>query len=236
MARALSAGLRVVGWTLLTAGAVVVLYLIYSLYFTNFETESAQADLRADWDSQVARAPAPPVASPSPTRSPTAAEPAPTAETPVVEPTDEPPAPPDGDAVALLWFERPGEAPPVTDQPYVVVAGVSAADLAKGPGHYPETDGPGEEGNFAVAGHRTTHGAPFFHLDDLREGDEIHVMDREGEEYVYRFVDQRIVAPTNVGVLDDRPLGEDAPTITLTTCHPRFSNRQRLVVFGELVA
>jgi sortase A len=143
-------------------------------------------------------------------------------------------AKPSGESVALLWFERPGENPPVTDKTYVVVSGVTLADLAQGPGHYPQTAAPGEAGNFAVAGHRTTHGAPFFRLDELREGDEIHVVDRQGDEHVYAFREQRIVAPTNLDVLGSEPIPDAQGIITLTTCHPRFSNSQRLIVFGEL--
>lgn len=243
---------RVAAWALIAAGAVVALYLVYSLWFTNLQTAAAQDDMRAQWTAQVgpvdAGAPAPPPATPAagatqqsvgdpvddpgPTAAPVDPDPA---DDPVVGGTATGPEAPTGDAVALVWFERPGGPAPVTDEPYVVVSGVSLADLARGPGHYPSTAGPGEEGNFAVAGHRTTHGAPFFRLDDLTEGDEIHVMDTGGRTHVYRYVTQRVVAPTTVSVLGDDPLGVEGDTVTLTTCHPRFSNRQRLVVVGELV-
>lgn len=234
------------GWLLLGLGVLVVLYLIYSLWFTNLGTQRAQADLRGDFDEQIERRRAAPALDPRPLSASRAtptpdATPTPQASEGVAasEPPDDPvvaevPQDGDGSALALLWFERPGRPEPVTDEPYVVVDGVSLADLAAGPGHYPDSDDPGE-GNFAVAGHRTTHGAPFFRLDDLQEGDEIHVLDLDGTEHVYRYVSQRIVAPTELWVVGADPLGLDAPTITLTTCHPRFSNRQRLVAFGELV-
>lgn len=249
--------LSVVAWTFIGMGVLVALYLVYSLFFTNLETAAAQDRLLDDWQSRVGQferdtdpglAAADPseraASKPAPTTRPTPAatfDPAPTSDatpsapdTPVVG--DALPDAPSGEAVALLWFERPDGGTPVTDEPYVVVSGVSLADLTKGPGHYPQTAGPGEDGNFAVAGHRTTYGAPFFNLQELRDGDEIHVMDTAGDEYVYRFVEQRIVAPTNLSVIAPHPLGEDRSTITLTTCHPRFSNRQRMIVFGELVA
>lgn len=234
--------LGAVGWLLLGLGVLVVLYLVYSLWFTNLGTERAQARLRDDFSAQVEQRRGEVVVAPSPipTPTPTPTPTPPPVESEVADPPDDPvvaevPQDGDGSAVALLWFERPGGAPPVTDDRYVVVDGVTLADLAAGPGHYPRSGDPGE-GNFAVAGHRTTHGAPFFRLDELREGDEIHVVDLDGVEHVYRFVRQRIVAPSEVWVVGEDPIGRDRPTITLTTCHPRFSNRQRLVVFGELVA
>jgi sortase A len=111
-----------------------------------------------------------------------------------------------------------------------VVEGVGIPDLEKGPGHYPGTPLPGQPGNAAIAGHRTTYGAPFYRLDELAKGDEIVVTTLQGR---YRFVvdETRIVQPEQVDVID--------PTIdsrlTLTTCNPRFSNRQRLVVSAILV-
>jgi sortase A len=139
-----------------------------------------------------------------------------------------------GDAYAVLWFERDGE-PIVTDEPLYVVEGVTLDDLRAGPGHYPESDSPGGDGNLAVAGHRTTYGAPFWSLDELSDGDTIHVVDRDGEEWVYAYREQRVVSPADTWVVDEDPLETGAPTITLTTCHPRFSAAQRLIAWGELV-
>lgn len=212
--------LRVVGWTLIAAGMVILLYLLYSLLFTNLTTKAAQADLSDQWPH--------PVASLEP-----AAEEGRGAPDDAV---DEVPPPPDAGAVAVLEFSRPASDEPVVHaDPLFVVSGVGRADLARGPGHYPDTAAPGQTGNFAVAGHRTTHGAPFFHLDDLREDDEVHVTDRAGDRHTYRVVDERIVAPTDVWVVGEEPRGASGPTLTLTTCHPRFSAAQRLVVFAELV-
>ena len=226
---------RGVGWVLTAAGLVVVLYLVYSLLFTNLETGRAQQRLLDDFTAAVDTAAAP---GPSPTPTPTAAGPEPTA-VPGAQAGGDPRlgggADGDGDAVALIWFSRPGGDPPVTDERYVVVDGVALPDLEAGPGHYPQTAEPGGEGNFAVAGHRTTHGAPFFRLDDLREGDRVHVLATDGREHTYEVRRQQVVAPTALWVLGDDPIATGGPTITLTTCHPRFSNRQRLVAFGELV-
>lgn len=212
--------LRYTGWSLIVAGFVVLLYVVYTLFFTNFATNAAQADLSDDWQRRIAQAAAP--------------EPE--------EDDAEPAAPPvavldPGSAVAVLEFSRPGtDEPPVHADPLYVVSGVRLADLTRGPGHYPASAPPGGDGNFAVAGHRTTYGAPFYHLDQLVDGDEIHVTGRDGQRHTYRVVRQEIVHPGDTWVIGADPLGTGAPTLTLTTCHPRFSAAQRLVVFAERVS
>lgn len=206
---------RGLGWVLLVSGAVILLYVVYLMWFTNLGTAQAQRDLAESWDRQITAAPAD------------------DGEDSDEDEADEVPDP--GDAYAMLWFERDGE-PVVTEDPLYVVSGVTLDDLRAGPGHYPDSAAPGSEGNVGIAGHRTTYGAPFWSLDELREGDTIHVVDRDGREWVYEFAEQRIVSPTDTWVVDEDPLDTGAPTITLTTCHPRFSAAQRLIVWGELVS
>ena len=94
---------------------------------------------------------------------------------------------------------------------------------------------PGGAGNLAIAGHRTTYGAPFWSLNELQEGDTIHVVDREGREWIYAYREQQVVAPTDLWVVGQDPLERGEPTITLTTCHPRGSAAQRLIAWGELL-
>lgn len=210
--------MRGVGWVLLGAGAVLALYLVYSLYWTGLETSGHQRDLLEDWNLEVGSVEG---------RLADAVEdgPAPLAEA----------APAVGDAVAALQFRRPGEdAPIILEEPVFVVEGVTADALRAGPGHYRGTALPGESGNFAVAGHRTTYGAPFFDLDQARVGDEVHVTDRAGTRWVYDVVESKVVAPDDTSVLAPHPLGPDTPVLTLTTCHPRFSNRERLIVVASL--
>ena len=111
----------------------------------------------------------------------------------------------------------------------VVVEGVEVADLKKGPGHYPETALPGQVGNMVVSGHRTTYGAPFYRLDELKPGDQIIVFDAAGP-FRYRITETKVVAPTQISVIAP---SSDA-RLTLTTCHPRFSARQRLIIVAAL--
>ena len=112
----------------------------------------------------------------------------------------------------------------------VIVAGVRTEDLKKGVGHYPETPLPGQQGNAAIAGHRTTYGAPFYRVDELEVGDEIKITTLQGA-FVYRVTGQSIVAPSEYSVVADQP---DKVMLTLTSCHPRYSAKQRIIVTAEL--
>jgi len=152
---------------------------------------------------------------------------------PVVGPSGPPEAPASGPpriggAIARLYIPR-------MHKQWVVVQGVSRADIRYAPGHYPETAMPGNIGNFSVAGHRTP--AIFWDLDQLRNGDLIGVETRE-QWYVYRVVQVEIVSPHAVQVVAPWPNHPgERPTkamITLTTCNPKLDNYQRLVVHGEL--
>jgi sortase A len=89
---------------------------------------------------------------------------------------------------------------------------------------------PGQPGNVAIAGHRTTYGAPFFDLDSLKPDDEILVTTRQGS-FEYRVRASRVVGPDEVQVLNASP----DTRLTLTTCNPRFSASQRLVVVSQLI-
>jgi sortase A len=112
----------------------------------------------------------------------------------------------------------------------VVVRGSGDDALRKGPGLYDGQPFPGRGGTAAIAGHRTTFGAPFRDLDALRAGDPV-VVEMPYAHFRYRVVRSRIVAPTEVSVLADR--GRER--LVLSACHPRFSSAQRIVVEAELV-
>lgn len=128
--------------------------------------------------------------------------------------------PPEGEVVALIQIPKIGVS-------QFVVSGTADGDLVKGPGHYIGTALPGQAGNVAIAGHRTTHGAPFNRLAELAPGDPIYMTDLAGQRltYVVAFTPFP-VEPSNVSVLNY--FGDNR--LTLTTCNPEFSARQRLVV------
>ncbi|HEV7888635.1 MAG TPA: class E sortase [Acidimicrobiales bacterium] len=129
---------------------------------------------------------------------------------------------PEGDPVAIIDI-------PKINVHKTVVEGVGLPDLKKGPGHYPGTPLPGQKGNAAIAGHRTTYGAPFNRVDELKPGDTINVQTVQGK-FRYIVKETQIVRPTQVEVLDDK--GDNR--LTLTACHPKYSAKQRIVVVAEL--
>lgn len=103
------------------------------------------------------------------------------------------------------------------------------ANLNRGPGHVPGTAYPGMAGNVFIAGHRTTYGAPFGRIDELRKGDRVVLATAEGKS-VYTVYEQRIVQPTDLSVLGQ----EGEPRVTLMACHPRFSASRRILVLARL--
>ena len=104
-----------------------------------------------------------------------------------------------------------------------------AEDLSRGPGHYPETSVPGRGKTIAVAGHRTTFGAPFRHIDKLRAGDVIRLALPYGT-FEYRVFSYRIVEDDDWSIVRQRGF----ETVVLSACHPLYSAEQRWVVFGKL--
>ena len=108
-----------------------------------------------------------------------------------------------------------------------------------GPGHYVNSQWPGEEGNFAVAAHRTSHGAPFNKIDTLQQGDLVFVQTNDFW-FTYKYRQTAIVAPTEIGVIGKVPSGLTGAVargkyMTLTSCHPKWSNNQRIIVWLELI-
>jgi sortase A len=201
--------LRGFGWTMISLGAFTLYFLVYQLIGTNAVTGQAQAALGDQLDKEWAAS----GTAPNPGREPRVKE------KPVAA----------GKAFAKIRI-------PNIEVSQVLVEGTSRDDLRKGPGRISSGRMPGEAGTFAVSGHRTTYGAPFLNLDKLDPGDQI-IVETKHATYTYEVTRTKIVAPTEVSVLDDvkGPNGKLKPTIVLTTCHPKFSARQRLVVFGDLV-
>jgi sortase A len=128
-----------------------------------------------------------------------------------------------GDAIARI------EIPAIGVSEYVV-EGTDTGDLRKGPGHYPDTPLPGEKGTTAIAGHRTTYGAPFRNIDDLKPGQVIR-LDMPDGTFVYRVEKVKIVDDQDLSVLE--PKGYKR--LLLSACHPLYSAAQRVIVFARQV-
>lgn len=127
---------------------------------------------------------------------------------------------------------------PVMGTDTIVVEGTSAKALNTGAGHYPNTPLPGEKGNVAIAGHRTTYGKPFANLDILKPGDKV-ILETPFAKHTYEVVppfgghqNPWVVAANDWTVAEQVP---DESLLTLTTCHPRGSDRQRLVARAKLI-
>lgn len=154
---------------------------------------------------------------------------------------------PIGSGIAVLRIPRFGRG-----YHMVVVEGTGYSDLEKGPGHYPGTAFPGQVGNFAVAGHRTTYLHPFYNINELKPGDNI-VLETKTMWFTYRVEDmpptkgyptihyQEIVDPSAVQVayaVPDQTNPDAKPTLkmlTFTSCNPRYSAAQRIVIHALLV-
>jgi sortase A len=145
-------------------------------------------------------------------------------------------ASPDGKGFATLYVPRFG-----SDYVRPIGEGVSLSAVLNnrdlGIGHYPETQMPGELGNFAIAAHRTTHGAPFKNIADLQVGDKLYVQTPDGW-YTYAFRTLDYVWPTGVDVLEPVPQAPGVKpldrVITLTSCNPMFSAAERIIAYGVL--
>lgn len=198
------------GRTLISAGVLILLFVAYQLWGTGLAEARAQDRLRGDFLDAIATPRAP---TPSPSGTPAV----PTSS------TSTPRAAPSGEAVAIIRI-------PKLDVEKAVVEGVSVEALKKGPGHYPSTPLPGEPGNAAIAGHRTTYGAPFFRLDELVAGDKIEVTTGAGD-FTYEVTGSQIVKPSQNEVL----LPTEDSRLTLTTCNPKYSAAQRLIVTARLL-
>jgi sortase A len=220
---ALRRGARLVGTFLLIAGALILLFVAYQLWGTSVTTRLHQEQLRRQFDQELAQAHHPKTAHSSTTSIPSSSS---TTTQPISGVTYPVPGdvPAEGQPIGIIDI-------PAIGANFVVVEGTSTSDLMLGPGHYAGTPLPGQPGNAAIAGHRTTYLHPFYSLDQVAAGDPIYVTTTQGR-FEYRVTDVTVVPPTDVAVLDPTP----TPTLTLTTCNPRYSASQRLVVLADLVS
>ncbi|MFI5073713.1 MAG: class E sortase [Actinomycetales bacterium] len=216
--RVVRAVVGTVGELAITAGVLLLLFVVWELGVVGFTTNRAQAATVDTLERQFAQ---PTPTAPS-TSSPTAS---PTTPTTV-------PVPPPGDAYAILRIPRLGAA---WAKP--VYQGVGLDVLAKGIGHYPDTQLPGQVGNAAFAGHRAGHGNPLIDIDTIRPGDAI-VVETADTYVIYRADRSEIVPPTDVKVLAPVPDQPGvAPTeawLTLTSCEPKYGSTNRFIVFAKL--
>jgi sortase A len=205
-----------IGRVVLVTGILVLLFIPYLLWGTGLMTARSQADLRSQFvvDQHLAGSVT--------TKPPTPPKPGAATGAPEVAPTIAPPA--IGGPVGIISIPKIGLS-------MMVVEGTDEVRLQAGPGHYPGTPLPGQAGNAAIAGHRTTYLAPFYHLDALVPGDQIGLTTLQGN-FVYTVTGSEVVDPSDVAVV----AATATPQLTLTTCNPRFSASQRLVVHAALVA
>jgi sortase A len=207
--------LRNVGAALVAVGVLLLLFVGYELWGTGLITAGHQRALRNQFDQELRQAGvAIPTSPPGTTGTtvPSSRGLVPSTGTAT-----------DGQPIAIIQIPRIGVD-------FVVVQGTDEADLERGPGHYVNTAFPGNPGNAAIAGHRTTYLHPYYHLDALAPGDPIFVTTTQGR-FRYDVTRTRVVRPTDVAVLD----ATATPTLTLTTCNPRYSASTRMVVTADLV-
>jgi sortase A len=236
---------RTIGEILITAGLVVLLFVVYEVYITDLISAGKQREATAALDDQWK------TGGNDPQR------------------VDHFDGLKEGDGFAKMYIPSFG-----SDYHFTIVEGTTEKSLEVGPGHYTDTVYPGEPGNFAVAGHRVGKGAPFNDIDLVNPCDAI-IVETQHSWFVYRMlpkkeqkadwaatkaknpkcanvntlgapygdlVGQEIVTPNEGSVIAPVPhhkdvaasVGQRVALMTLTTCHPRFSDRQRLIVHAVL--
>lgn len=206
---------RAVGWAgelVITLGLLLLLFIAWQLWWTDVVSDREAGRVVTTLEDRFAREP---------------------------RPTDPLPASGIPDAIggdgafAIVRIPRFG-----ADYARPLIEGTGRPVLALGLGHYVGTAGPGQVGNFAIAGHRTTYGRPFHDVDLLRDGDRV-VVETLATVHVYEVTSREIVRPADVRVI--APVPDDpgaAPTealLTMTSCHPKYGATERFVVHGRLV-
>lgn len=196
--------LDLVGKTLISAGVLLLLFVAYQLWGTGLAERQAQDKLKSQFVTTTV--PSTPSNSPSTTVA-------------RVSPTT-------GDVVAQIIIDS-------IKVDKFVIAGVGYKELEKGPGLFTGSPLPGQLGNVAISGHRTTYGAPFSRIDELATGDRI-VMKTSQATYTYRVSSApKVVKPSDVDVI--RTVDPTRATLTLITCHPKWTSENRLVISAALL-
>ncbi|MCU0267439.1 MAG: sortase [Acidimicrobiales bacterium] len=240
----LSRILGAVGRTMIAAGLLILMFVAYQLWGTGLRTVQAQNALEDEFAARQAE-----LQAQLEQATTTTTTSAPTTDPGVTSTT----SPADADPLAARYASLIG--PPAPGDPigritipkigsdFWYVEGVDLRWLQEGPGHFPGTPFPGQAGNAALAGHRTTYKAPFNRIDELSPGDLITVQTLQGT-FTYEVLPQGeatpenppsghyIVSPTQTEILDQV---EGENTLTLMACHPKYSAAQRIVVKAKLV-
>ncbi|MDN5686444.1 MAG: class E sortase [Brachybacterium sp.] len=207
----------VLGELLITLGALLLLFLLWQLWWTDVVADREQsgiiAGLEDEWGSVD--------------------------EERIAPAQDGPPPVPDTFGDTKVWGTM--HVPAFDRERFPLAEGVSLEQVlnVKGAGHYPETALPGQVGNFSVAGHRNTYGRVFEDIAGLETGDPI-VVETADAFYVYEVTESLIVDPSAVEVIAPTPgqIGVE-PTesmMTLTACHPMYSARERYIVHAEFAS
>jgi sortase A len=204
---------RTVSELCITVGSVIVLFVVYVLFWTGVRADGVMDDqidlLRKEWSKP---------------RPPTGGSPA------------DPPEPAtyaEGRPFAIMYIPRLGFT---WNKP--VLEGTATGTLKKGLGHYAETARLGQEGNFAVAGHRRTYGDPFKDFPELRRGDAVVLTD--GTTWFTYRIDKGPykTVPSDIEVIDPVPrtsgYTRSGRYLTLTTCEPEWGHSHRLIVWAHL--
>ncbi len=234
------------GRALMTAGILVLLFVAYQLWGTGIFTARSQNRLDDEFATARERF--------RQETTTTTGSPVPTTSTTNPDPSDsggpdrgasngaidiDLPLITSGDAVGRLRMEAIGVD-------WTFVQGTSRDDLRKGPGHYVGTPYPGQPGNAAIAGHRTTYGAPFNRIDELDPGDRIEIETFWGD-FTYQVYAECVVTPSETWVAGQNLVDLTNPAsacaqeprtdavLTLTSCNPKFSARERYVIKAELL-
>jgi sortase A len=219
-----------IGWTLVWLGALTLGFVAHQLWITTFFAKQNQTELASELEEhfesvEITEIPYVPVVPPG--EDPPPIEPSFSSGEPGTPRVLQLEAPPDdGSAFAAI---RIPSLPSLQDG-WTVVEGVTLGDLRNGAGHMPWTPLPGQPGNSVISGHRTTYGQPFHDLDLVKTGDLIEVETALGV-HVYAVREIHVVRPTDIWVTHPRA----GAWLTLATCNPKFSARERLVIAAELV-
>ncbi len=213
--RVLRSAAGLFGELIITLGLVLILFVGWQLVWTDVVSEADAANVVNTLEREFAES----------------------TDTPA--PTDPPGTDPNttgisGDAYAIVRIPRFGSS-----YARPLYQGTTSAALQRGIGHYANTNEPGEVGNFAMAAHRGSYGKPFDLIEELKVGDAV-VIETSDAYFVYRITRTEIVPPSQSSVLlpvpNDPGAAATRAILTMTTCHPRFSSRQRYVAFGVLTA